>query len=109
VVFGNDWRLAGTLAALLAIGLYAQFVVSPLATIPTLLEHQALQIRWDAIRMVTTIALPLMSYRCGASLEVTTLVLGGAFAFMYGSFFVLSDRLASAGDRRLRESVGDTR
>lgn len=102
VVFGSEWRLAGTLAALLAVGLYAQFIVSPLASLPTLLEHQFLQIAWDVVRMLATIILPLAAYWNGADLQVATLVLGLTFAVMYGSFYLMSDRLAVKHDRLVR-------
>jgi O-antigen/teichoic acid export membrane protein len=40
VVFGDEWRVAGTFAQLLAVGILAGFVVSPLSNVFTVLERQ---------------------------------------------------------------------
>lgn len=102
-IFGEQWRGAGQLAAALAIGLYAQFIVSPISQVPTLLERQGLQIAWDIMRMFGTIAVPLAVFYAGASIVVATAALGVTFAVLYASFYLMSDRLAFVADRRFGE------
>ena len=57
-VFGNQWSTAGHYATILAIMLFAQFIVSPLSATLSILERQSWILFWNVLRL-TSVTLAL--------------------------------------------------
>jgi O-antigen/teichoic acid export membrane protein len=99
VVFGAEWRQAGTFVQLLCLGYFAQFAVSPVSQTLLILEHQGRQLAWDVTRLVLTVGGPLVCALSGAPIGTTLLVLSLCYAVGYALLYVLCVRAAHASDR----------
>lgn len=51
-VFGEHWRVAGTYASILSLGLYAMFVISPLTKVFWAIEKNNYYLCWEIIRLI---------------------------------------------------------
>ncbi|HYH12010.1 MAG TPA: oligosaccharide flippase family protein, partial [Thermomicrobiales bacterium] len=99
VVFGDEWRDAGFIAQLLALGYLAQFAVTPISQTLWLLERQGRQLIWDAARLVLTAGGPAVAAVLGASMTVAVAVLAMTHVASYWLMYVLSINAARAADR----------
>ena len=67
VVFGHDWAPAGDMARAYAVGAAAQILVSPISQTLIVYERVALQLMWDASRLVLTLGSLIVAWRLDAS------------------------------------------
>lgn len=83
IVFGDDWGNAGAYASALCLAVAAQFVVVPVSQTLILTGRQALQLRWDAARVVAIVASILVPAGLGADALTSVLVFSATSAVAY--------------------------
>lgn len=89
LILGREWREAGQLLAVLAIGTLAQFVVAPFSQLLNMTGNNRLQLLWDTGRFCATVfslcipwALGLSSAWAIGAWSVALVVVYGALARM---------------------------
>lgn len=55
-LLGERWQLSGSILAILAVGVFAQFVVAPFSQVLNLTGHSAWLLRWDVTRLLLLVA-----------------------------------------------------
>jgi O-antigen/teichoic acid export membrane protein len=90
VVFGDRWREAGRYALCLIPLYIAQFVATPLASTLAIFERQDLQLAWDCLRLVCSVASIVVPAHLGASALVTIGIFGSVMACMYFLLLLLN-------------------
>jgi len=88
-VFGEDWRLSGTYAQILAPAFAVQVAVSPMTQVLSMLGRQATQLSWDAGRLAATSAAVLVPSTLGAPMHVVLVTLSATMVVSYLVMLVL--------------------
>jgi O-antigen/teichoic acid export membrane protein len=83
LVFGPDWSPAGAYVQSLSLAFLAQFVASPVSQTLNVLEHQGLQLVWDAARLLLIAGGFGLSYVMGWSGEVALRLYGAVMIISY--------------------------
>lgn len=91
-VFGRGWAEAGVYCQLLAPGIAAQFVGSPLSQTLTLLGKLKVQGALDAVRVVLVVAALVALPPLGATPRVVVAALSGVAVLHYGVLLVVTER-----------------
>jgi O-antigen/teichoic acid export membrane protein len=71
MIFGNQWAIAGALAALSTPWFLTQFIVSPLSRLVFVLSGQELKLIYDVVILVGMFAVAMISFRAGWNLHKT--------------------------------------
>lgn len=101
LVFGPDWVEAGVYCQLLAPGLVAQFVGSPLSQTLTLLGNLRVQAALDAARVSFVVGILVAFPALGATPRVAVAALSGASVVHYGVLLIITERaLCRAASQR---------
>jgi O-antigen/teichoic acid export membrane protein len=93
IVFGPQWKTAGLYAAILSISCGAQLIVSPISTIPTLMQRQDVQFALDALRMVAVVLAVWLPSRYGAGAAVAVGWYAAMMTAIYGISYLAFLRL----------------
>jgi O-antigen/teichoic acid export membrane protein len=93
-VLGESWRGAGRCAQLLAPAYALQIMVSPLAAVLAARRRHAVQLVWDAARVVAIVAAVVVPALLGRSMFVSVGAYGAVLAASYGLLFALVWRTA---------------
>ena len=64
-VFGESWSLAGQMSRLLALAVFAEFIIVPIGQTLEMLERQSVQLLWDLMRFIGVIVTIFVSYSYG--------------------------------------------
>lgn len=112
-IFGHAWAQAGVFASGLAIGYFAQLVVSPVSQLLVLLDHQALFLSLDVLRLLLTVGVPLTAAQLGASAQVSVVLVGLMMAVAYSAYLLACiwaarrhDASPLVGNRHSERQVG---
>lgn len=97
-VFGATWRESGDYARAMALGLAGQMLGSPLSQTLIAYERQALQLFWDALRVVSIALVVTIAVRAGASAIAAIWLIGVLSALLYGLSWYFSFRVLRAHD-----------
>lgn len=92
LVFGAEWREAGTFVRLIAPMAFMQFLTTPIAQILTILERQRLQLVLHTLRLLLAGTGVIASRSLGANAEVALFTYSISMAVMYGAFVHFSLR-----------------
>jgi lipopolysaccharide exporter len=87
IVFGNQWAVAGKLAAVLAPWFLAQFVVSPLSRLVFVLEGQRFKLIYDGLALTSMISVFVLSARRHFSLVQAVIMLSTAGTSTYVVYY----------------------
>jgi O-antigen/teichoic acid export membrane protein len=94
-VFGEEWRVAGEMAALMAPWYLAALIVSPLSRVALVFEGQGAKLVYDTVSLAAVIAV----FASGAALGLDALeaigLLSALEVLAYGLYFVILYRLVS--------------
>jgi O-antigen/teichoic acid export membrane protein len=89
LLFGEQWRAAGTLVQAMSLMYLCQIVAYPLSQTLILLERQRLQILWDAARVTLTVASLWLPRLLGAGIVTSVVVYSLAMAAAYAVHFAM--------------------
>lgn len=84
-VFGEKWKLSGTMAAMVAPWYLAQFVVSPLSRVVVVLSGQELKLLWDLLCLAALLSVFYLAHADGIALMRTI----GLLSLVYTSLMVV--------------------
>ena len=90
LVFGSVWTEAGRFAQFLAFTSLGQVVVAPVAQTLIVLERQAVQLAWDALRFGAVLLVFLAAHQLAWSALLTIAVLSAAMTICHILLFVLT-------------------
>lgn len=93
LVFGADWTLAGTLAAVSVPWFLGQFVVSPLSRLVFVLSRQEFKLVYDVFVLFGVVAVFIVGRRLDLSFYHTVLALSIVNAAAYAVYYVLLLRI----------------
>ncbi|WP_431875781.1 lipopolysaccharide biosynthesis protein [Micromonospora marina] len=99
LVFGAQWHSSGVYAQALAVFMAAQLVVSPLSQTLVVYERQALQLVWDAGRVVVVAGAVSVVALAGGSPLTAVWAFGVSGALAYGVGWLMSLRVVTAAGR----------
>ncbi|WBC15115.1 oligosaccharide flippase family protein [Micromonospora sp. WMMA1998] len=99
LVFGPQWHSSGVYAQALAVFMAAQLVVSPLSQTLVVFERQALQLAWDAGRVVVVAGAVSVVALVGGSALTAVWTFGVSGALTYGVGWLMSLRVVTAAGR----------
>jgi O-antigen/teichoic acid export membrane protein len=99
-VFGQEWRVAGQYAQVLALPQFIGFVVWPLLPTLTLIERQDVQLVWDCLRLIVlagTIALSQwLAWSSLTTVAALGAMMGGTWLLHFAiSYILLRQRAAN--------------
>ncbi|SCG62979.1 Membrane protein involved in the export of O-antigen and teichoic acid [Micromonospora echinaurantiaca] len=83
LVFGQRWNASGGYAQALAISMATQFVAAPLSQTLIVLNRQAMQFAWDAVRFVVVTGAVTVAALLGWSDHAAVWALGTTSALLY--------------------------
>lgn len=94
-LFGEQWSVAGRLAAVVAPWFLAQFVVSPLSRLVFVLEGQRLKLIYDVLALTGTISVFLFSKWQHLSLTYALVMLSAVGTLTFVVYYVVLMRIVS--------------
>jgi O-antigen/teichoic acid export membrane protein len=89
IVFGNHWSLAGTLAAIMAPWMFIQFITSPLSRIILLSNKQYIKLRYDILKVVIIVMIPLVAVKTNQNIITTISWLNVGNVIAYTLYFII--------------------
>lgn len=104
IVFGEPWRDAGTVAALMAPWLVAAMIVSPLSRVALVYQGQGQKLIYDLLSLGAVIGSILGGRAAGLDAFETIRVLAWLQALAYGVYLVVLYRLVVVGSARLPQA-----
>ncbi|MCP5522046.1 MAG: lipopolysaccharide biosynthesis protein [Verrucomicrobiales bacterium] len=104
-VFGENWHVAGHVAAWVSLSAAAQIVVSPLSNIAILMKRQDVQLLLDGLRAVAVVVSLWLPWRLGADFLTATAIFSLAMLVLYGLYFAVYVTLARQLAATRREPV----
>jgi lipopolysaccharide exporter len=97
VVFGSNWTMGGSLAAVMAPWALAQLIVSPLSRVVFVFQRQEWKLVYDAVNLLSTIGTLYLGYWHGLSLLRTVRILSTISVVTYALYFLILMRVVSKG------------
>lgn len=101
LVFGEPWRDAGTVAALMAPWLVAAMIVSPLSRVALVYQGQGQKLIYDLLSLGAVVGSILGGSAAGFDAFETIRLLAWLQALAYGVYLVVLYRMVVAGSARL--------
>jgi lipopolysaccharide exporter len=98
-IFGSNWTLAGSLAAVMAPWAVAQLVVSPLSRVVFVYQGQEWKLVYDAANLISTLVVFYYGHTHGFSLVRTVRILSWVSVATYGIYFLILLRIVNRGVR----------
>jgi len=102
VIFGNQWAIAGTLAALSTPWFITQFIVSPLSRLVFVLRGQEAKLIYDIVSMASMFAIVAIAFQSHWSLFTTVWAFSLINAFAYVVYYLVLLRILSKSMPRLK-------
>lgn len=93
IVFGEQWRTAGTIAGAMSIAFAASLVIVPLSRIMVVFEGQREKLKYDVLSLGFTLASCLMAVRGRLTLATFIWVLSILNFLAYGYYYALLHRV----------------
>jgi O-antigen/teichoic acid export membrane protein len=101
VIFGDQWAIAGTLAAISAPWFITQFVVSPLSRLVFVLRGQEAKLIYDIVILASMFAVVAISFHSDWSLFKTVWAFSLVNTFAYFIYYLVLLRILSKSTPRL--------
>jgi O-antigen/teichoic acid export membrane protein len=101
-VFGVRWGTAGTMAAVLALRMFAQLVVSPLSRVVYVYEGQTSKLVFDVLVLLGATGALTIAKLQGFSLIGAVATLAVTDAVVYGVYWAVMWNLVRSGERGAR-------
>lgn len=95
IIFGSNWAIAGTLAALLTPWFITQFVVSPLSRLVFVLHGQKLKLIYDVVILIAMLLVTVVSMWRNLTLFETVWAFSLSNAFGYIVYYLLLIKIVS--------------
>jgi lipopolysaccharide exporter len=108
LVFGSEWRTAGTMAAIMAPWYAAALVVSPLSRVVLVYEGQGSKLIYDLLSLAVVVVAIAGGAVAGLDLFGTIGVLSAGQALAYAVYYVVLYRLVRRGSRHPRAGSGSS-
>ena len=99
LVFGEEWRTAGTFVSLLALPFGLQMLVSPVAVTANLIGRQDLQLLLDGLRIIAVVGVCALAPRLGADATTAVAWLAVVLAVTYLASLALYWLVLQGDDR----------
>lgn len=97
--FGDDWKLAGSIAALLALVVAMEIVIIPITQTLEFLERQTIQLAWDLGRLTCVVGVFFAANRQGWTFLQSITAYSLVLVFFYLVLLAIMLRAAKAHDR----------
>ena len=107
LVFGAEWSEAGFYARILALMFVAQFSVTPISSMLSLLERQGLQFAWETLRLLGVVLAIWLPAQYGLSATSAIVSFGGCMIVSYVALFVLGAWALRTRIRGLDRAAGE--
>lgn len=88
-IFGSTWSAGASAARAIALASAAQLVVAPVSRVLSMLERQASQLVWDALRLVLTSASVLLAVLAGADIDSALGALAVTSTVLYAALLTM--------------------
>lgn len=105
VVFGQQWAIAGTLAALSTPWFITQFIVSPLSRLVFVLRGQELKLIYDIVILTSMFAVAALAFHWKFSLFKTVWALSLVNTFAYVIYYLVLMQIIAKSTPRLEFEV----
>lgn len=96
LIFGHQWKLSGSIAQAMAVGVGAQLAAYPVSQTLTVFEHNWLQLAWDFWRFAAVVMAIAGGARLGLTLVETVWVYSLTICLFYGISYELGRRILRA-------------
>lgn len=103
-IFGSTWSGGASAARAVALASAAQLIVAPVSRVLSMLERQASQLMWDALRLALTSASVLLAVLAGADIDGALRALAITSAGLYAVLLAIVLAAARRRDSALRVS-----
>jgi lipopolysaccharide exporter len=98
-IFGSNWTLAGSLAAVMAPWALAQLVVSPLSRVAFVYQGQEWKLVYDTVNLICTLGALYYGHMRGFSLVRAVQILSWISVATYALYFLILVRIVNKGVR----------
>jgi lipopolysaccharide exporter len=105
VVFGSQWAIAGTLAALSTPWFITQFIVSPLSRLVFVLRGQEVKLIYDVVILASMFAVGSIAFQSNWSLFETVWAFSLVNTFAYVVYYLVLMWIISKSTQRLEREV----